>query len=106
MGRPNETQLIGHVDSGLELSVLVPVASGGLLNVLSILTQRPVQVSSLSVTWRPALLTKMVEMIRPCLHHPGTRLQIHGMVVGRADSISLLMGELQFDVLMRPALLV
>ena len=46
------------------------------------------------------------QKIRPVLHHPGPWLQVQGMVVRRAHCIPGSMSKLQFDMVMRVALLV
>ena len=51
-------------------------------------------------------LSQGIEMIRPGLHHLCTRLEIQGVIVGRTDGVALLVRQLQFDMLVRPALLV
>jgi len=46
-----------------------------------------------------------LQEVRPVLHHPGAGLQVEGVIVGSEDGISLSVGKLQFNVLMRIALL-
>lgn len=43
---------------------------------------------------------RLLQIVRPILHHFGTRLQIEGMIVGRTHGIARRVGELQFDVFM------
>ena len=47
-----------------------------------------------------------IQVIGPRLHHLSTRLQVKRMIVGCARIVSLLVRELQLDVLMRPTMLV
>ncbi len=50
-------------------------------------------------------LADQIKVICPCLHRLRPRLQIWRVVVGRADSIALVMRQLQLNVLVRPSLL-
>ncbi len=52
------------------------------------------------------LQAELFQMICPCLHHLGARLQIERVVVSRAGVVTFLMAQLKLDVLMREALLV
>src|ERR1017187_9474584 len=47
-----------------------------------------------------------LQKICPILHHFGARLQVEGMVIGRAHGVAWGVGKLQFDVLMPIALFV
>lgn len=47
-----------------------------------------------------------VKVVTPGLHHLGSRLQVHGVVVRGANLIALLVSQLQLDVLVWPTLLV
>jgi len=54
----------------------------------------------------PASALSALQKARPILHHPGARLQIEGMIAGRAHRIPGPMCKLQFDMVMRVTLLV